>query len=313
MADVRALLAAERSSRRLTHPDISYTKSGLIQCTVCHLNIRSESLWEGHLKSANHRKNASAALDAVPVSKKRKVEDDVDTLQRDEETRKKNKSVRIKGVPEGFFDAGLKGDGGVEAEASPVEEAEPDDPTITIDSGSRAEDPSALPSDGSAFQPVNPDADPSAPPAPAPPHTVDEDEWAAFERDLAPLTRSPPPALASTTTLYAATTISAPALSAAEIEAQKAQQSSSTRRDREAEAQDEKEESEARLQDEFAVMEEMEERVRKLREKREALRQPAVGVDIRQDEEEKEEDVKEPNRDEEEDDDDDDEVDDWFS
>src|ERR1700755_2065588 len=60
MTDVRALLAAERQSRRISHPHLSYAKSGILLCNVCNLNVKSEALWDGHLKSANHRKNVAA-------------------------------------------------------------------------------------------------------------------------------------------------------------------------------------------------------------------------------------------------------------
>ncbi|KAF7505494.1 hypothetical protein GJ744_000741 [Endocarpon pusillum] len=57
--NIRSLLRAELSTRRITHPHASYanSKSSLLSCTVCHLVIKSESLWEGHLRSANHRRN----------------------------------------------------------------------------------------------------------------------------------------------------------------------------------------------------------------------------------------------------------------
>ncbi|RMZ81704.1 hypothetical protein DV737_g2433, partial [Chaetothyriales sp. CBS 132003] len=69
-ADVRALLAAERKARRISHPLLTYTKSGQLLCTVCQLNIKSEALWEGHLRSANHRRNATAKAAAGEEAEK---------------------------------------------------------------------------------------------------------------------------------------------------------------------------------------------------------------------------------------------------
>ena len=82
MADVRALLAAERQARRISHPYLTYTKSGQLLCNVCQLNVKSEALWEGHLRSANHKKNARAAQEASSRSLKRKL-DDVEEAEED--------------------------------------------------------------------------------------------------------------------------------------------------------------------------------------------------------------------------------------
>ncbi|RMZ90391.1 hypothetical protein DV736_g2384, partial [Chaetothyriales sp. CBS 134916] len=68
--DVRALLAAERKARRISHPLLTYTKSGQLLCNVCQLNVRSEALWEGHLRSANHGKNAASKAAAVEGTEK---------------------------------------------------------------------------------------------------------------------------------------------------------------------------------------------------------------------------------------------------
>ncbi len=111
---------------------------------------------------------------------------------------------------------------------------------------------------------------------------IDEDEWAAFERDLATITQAPKPSSRTQEDKYALATISAPAVSAAELAQRQKQTKRSQsepestakvkRRDYEAEAQEEREEEEARMTEEFAVMEEMEEKVRRLREMREKLR-----------------------------------------
>ncbi|RMD44856.1 hypothetical protein DV735_g449, partial [Chaetothyriales sp. CBS 134920] len=41
-ADVRALLAAERKARRISHPLLTYTRSGQLLCNACQLNVREE-------------------------------------------------------------------------------------------------------------------------------------------------------------------------------------------------------------------------------------------------------------------------------
>lgn len=105
------------------------------------------------------------------------------------------------------------------------------------------------------------------------PADVDESEWAAFEAEVAPLAAAAPPD-------YASHTIVAAPVTATQMEAQAAEDG---RRKLEVEADAEEEDEERRLEDEFEVMEEMEERVRKLREKREALKNATlVGADTGQ-------------------------------
>ena len=55
MADVRALLRQQRAARRIEHPHASYTDAGKLMCTACQESIKTESLWDGHLRSAGHR------------------------------------------------------------------------------------------------------------------------------------------------------------------------------------------------------------------------------------------------------------------
>lgn len=102
-----------------------------------------------------------------------------------------------------------------------------------------------------------------------PQNIINEDEWAAFERDVVAATRVPEPLAA----LAAAPTISAVPVSAEELAAQKQQQEKqSLTRTRETEAQGEREDAARFLEDEFDEMEQLEERVRRLKNMREALR-----------------------------------------
>ncbi|KAE8151391.1 hypothetical protein BDV25DRAFT_138914 [Aspergillus avenaceus] len=141
---------------------------------------------------------------------------------------------------------------------------------------------------------------------------VDEDEWAAFEREVAAPTRVPqaPAALA------AAATISAAPVSAEQLAEQQKKEKETIARGREAEAEGEREDAARFLEDEFDEMEQLEERVRRLKHKREELRQmrateergtPPVDIShsaVSASEEKAQ-------NDEEEDDDDDDDDDDW--
>jgi len=299
MTDVRALLAAERQSRRITHPHLSYTKSGMLICTICNLNVKSEALWEGHLRSANHRKNVQSTQEnTAGKGQKRKIEDVDEPLEEryeaDTDRRKKPKSQsEIMAAEERVGRSEV-------APVSELEELEESSSPSEEENPIATSTPVADPSDGPArITSAN-----GSNPIPA----VDEDEWAAFEREVAPLTATRP--------AYSAT-ISAAPVSATQIEEQAEEDK---RRRLETEAEDEKEEGERRLEEEFDVMEEMEERVRKLREKRAALKSAVkVGDDTGQgksmaedDSNEKEEaqDVKDES---DEHDDDDDDEDDWYS
>lgn len=92
---------------------------------------------------------------------------------------------------------------------------------------------------------------------------VDEDEWAAFEADIA-ATEAP---------VAEDAVISAPAMSAADLAARSREEESVQRKERlEAEMEGEKEDAARKLEVEFEEMEELEMRLQKLKEKREALR-----------------------------------------
>ncbi|KAK4695176.1 hypothetical protein P7C71_g2518, partial [Lecanoromycetidae sp. Uapishka_2] len=100
--------------------------------------------------------------------------------------------------------------------------------------------------------------------------SIDEDEWAAFERDVA---TPPPEASTSILALNSSATITAAPMTAAEIAAQAREQANTqSKESREVELEGEKEDAARALEEEFDEMEGLEERVRRLREMREALR-----------------------------------------
>jgi hypothetical protein len=111
----------------------------------------------------------------------------------------------------------------------------------------------------------------SIPPAEAPavPQAVDEDEWAAFEREVAAPTRVTPQKPAA---LAAAATISAAPITTEELAALQQKENEEMRRNREAEAEGEREDAARFLEEEFDEMEQLEERVRRLKQMREQLR-----------------------------------------
>lgn len=264
MADVRSLLRNERASRRITHPQASYANNGTLVCLICHTQIKSESLWDTHLKSAAHLKRFQNLRDGVsnPAAdtngrRKRKADDG------DEDSRKKTKPVD--GLPDGFFDESST-TRSVGTDFTPEPEnlnEEPQADTVSAE---------AAPSEQTAHSAGVPAGffDTSSKGTPAPKTAIDEDEWAAFERDVA---TPPPEALAAPSALTAAATISAAPLTAAEIAARSREEASiQTKERREMELEGEKEDAALRLEEEFEEMEELEERVKRLRQKREELR-----------------------------------------
>lgn len=55
MADVRSLLRQQREARRIEHPHAAYSDAGKLLCVVCHERIKTEALWDGHIRGAGHR------------------------------------------------------------------------------------------------------------------------------------------------------------------------------------------------------------------------------------------------------------------
>lgn len=98
---------------------------------------------------------------------------------------------------------------------------------------------------------------------------VDEDEWAAFEREVAAPSRAPQAPAA----ISAEATISAAPVTTEELAAEQDRDKVSTARAREAELEGEREDAARFMEEEFDEMEQLEERVRRLKHMREELRQ----------------------------------------
>lgn len=264
MADVRSLLRNERASRRITHPQASYTNNGTLVCLTCHTQIKSESLWDTHVKSAAHvkrsqnlREGASKSAADTNGTRKRKADDG------DRDSRKKTKPVDV--LPDGFFDESSNTQDvetylGPEAENMGEEQHED---TMSAEAAPPKQQAHSAGVPAGFF-------DASTNGAPTPTTAIDEDEWAAFERDVA---TPPAETSAAPSALTAAATISAAPLTAAEIAARSREETSTqTKERREVELEGEKEDAALRLEEEFEEMEELEARVKRLRQKREELR-----------------------------------------
>lgn len=100
------------------------------------------------------------------------------------------------------------------------------------------------------------------------PMAVDEDEWAAFEREVAAPSRVPQVPAA----LSAEATISAAPITNEELAAQQAREKAAATQSRDAELENEREDAARFMEEEFDEMDQLEERVRKLKQKREELR-----------------------------------------
>ncbi|GAB1742022.1 hypothetical protein NU219Hw_g7415t1 [Hortaea werneckii] len=244
MADVRSMLRAERASRRITHPNASYTSDGRLLCNLCETMIKSEAAWQGHLHSTGHTlrldraREAAAARNVEPAGRKRKAET-LDSPSPDDKKRARSAGEEAPDADRQAVEEGGDGDGD---SAAPVNVARPTE----------------VPANGGA--------------PPATDDAVDEAELAAFERELAAM-EQPSDAAAA---IQADATISAAPLTAEELAAQAREEQSAQRGRHDAELEDEREDAALALQEEFEEMDSLEQRLRKLREKREALRKGSM-------------------------------------
>ncbi|KAM0279728.1 hypothetical protein ACHAQH_004419 [Verticillium albo-atrum] len=310
MSDVRSLLRQQRAARRIDHPNAAYSEAGKLLCTLCHEGIKTESLWDTHIRSSNHREKSQQQLAAQKRSAvvdketngthKRKHDSDSDgeDVVIDEATARKKRSRNDMNTP---------ARSGSESSSADVDETSRDqgtqptkDQTLTpptlnrrtsttpVQGGemlipSRPATPHHKDGTSSTATPLGPSPlipqeanAPSERPGNAVSSTattqqkVDEDEWAAFEADIA----------AASAPYADDAVISAPAMTAEEHAANARTEEEEREKRRllaEEDMADEKEEATRALETEFEEMEELEARVRKLKERREALRkQPDV-------------------------------------
>ncbi|CAO1597134.1 hypothetical protein XANCAGTX0491_000957 [Xanthoria calcicola] len=268
MVSVRAMLRNERTNRRIAQPHLTYSTTGTLICQICHTQIKTEALWKKHLESAAHISNLQMKRDAASAapalveatnkssgSKKRKADDDGS----DDDTRKRTRA-------QDASDSVEKGRQGVtlaDSAQDPVQS-----PNGRKRQRSTGIEESQTQSSIIDHKP-KPDGGPSNSPMQRPGKTddpIDEDEWAAFQREVA----SPPP---ETSAFTAAADISAAPMTAAELAAQTREQASRQAKERmEADLEGEKEDAARQMEEELDEMAELEDRVKRLREKRELLR-----------------------------------------
>ncbi|KAK6203759.1 hypothetical protein LQW54_008771 [Pestalotiopsis sp. IQ-011] len=294
MSDARSLLRAHRAANRIEHPHAAYSDAGKLLCKLCREIIRSEAVWDTHLRSPDHRQK-EVDLVAVPApsieSAGKRKHDDVEEMdatpgdglehplpkKRNRTASTTNGDQEKSGTPPGL---------NRRTSTTPAQGFEisiPSRPaTPQVGEGSQTSTPNLPPLGRSPLIGLGPERSGTPNTSHMPISTeslivptitateplasgaIDEAEWAAFEAEVA----SPD---------YADAVISAPALSAGEVAA-KSQEEENERRKYllDTEIADEKEDATRALEDEFDEMEQLESRVRKLKERREELRKGSV-------------------------------------
>ncbi|RDA90839.1 hypothetical protein CP533_1546 [Ophiocordyceps camponoti-saundersi (nom. inval.)] len=284
MADARSLLRQQRAARRVQHPYAAYTDGGKLLCTLCRLQVKAESLWEKHLLSEGHRELSSksegdSTTTTTVLAQKRRLDeaDDGDDgresrVEDDMLRRKRSKLEAVSPVES------VKSGGGGAATTAASEQ-------LAVASPSLMRRTSTTPSQGVELQIPSRPATPSRRDTPsssasgiAPPPSrrragsnltptttaqqVDESEWAAFEAEVA----------VEAAPYHEDAVISAPAMTAEESAAAKALGEQTDKLKVDIDLEEEREEAARAMEDEFQDMQELEERVKRLKDRREALR-----------------------------------------
>ena len=243
MADVRALLRAERQKRKINHPHASYTTDGKLHCNLCAVPIKNESAWQGHLHTSQHTLRLGKAQDGAAAQeiggggKKRKASA-LDSPAPEERKKAKPTTPEAQVEEESGATSEPNGNNANGDHLSPHDSPQTEQNTKQTDSRSKAE--------------------------------IDAAELANFERELADLEAEMPPR----TILPLQPTISAAPMTAEEVAAQASAEHTDRRSRRDAELEAEKEDAENMLDEEFEQMQSLEDRVKRLKERRDALRKP---------------------------------------
>ncbi|KAK6521846.1 hypothetical protein TWF506_002049 [Arthrobotrys conoides] len=284
--DARKLLAASRKSRRITSPYASYSLAGALFCNICsNTPIKYESLWSAHIASPQHISNVAIRGGTVSTgktnshkrpaespaidqdSRNRKSGDDGQTASKRLKTTKAD--VKNLALPVGFFDE--DDDEDEEGIISTGEVIEPDDekspPPPAQDTNQQPT--TVLPSSAPKL-PADFFSTTSTSKSKAAEENLD-DEWAAFQADIAETEEETAKPNSAPTATH---TISAPALTTAQLQQQDEDSASSLNaRNARTIAEEEMEDARAALAEFFDEQSSLEERVARLKERREMLRQ----------------------------------------
>ncbi|KAF3273862.1 hypothetical protein TWF970_008274 [Orbilia oligospora] len=292
--DARKLLAASRKSRRITSPYASYSLAGALFCNICsNTPIKSESLWDAHIASSQHKSNVAIRGGTVSTgktnshkrpaespaidndSRNRRSGDDGQTASKRLKTAKAD--VKNLALPVGFFDEDEDED--EEGIISTGEVIEPDDensppPPPPVQNTNQQQPTTALPSSSTKL-PADFFSTTSTSKTKGTEGSLD-DEWAAFQADIAEAEEE---IALPNVTATANHTISAPALTTAQLQQEDEESASSLdARNARTIAEEEMEDARAALADFFDEQSSLEERVARLKERREMLRQVSTTV-----------------------------------
>ncbi|KAF4595720.1 Zinc finger protein [Ophiocordyceps camponoti-floridani] len=294
MADARSLLRQQRAARRIQHPHAAYSEAGKLLCTLCRQQVKAEGLWEKHLLSDGHKERlllrvregeekdavvVAAAPAPAPASTatanptlKRRLDqsDALDDKQDDQDNHPAEDTLRRK---RSKMDVVSPVDALRSSVASPpsltrrhsttpsqgVELQIPSRPATP----SHRDTPSSTASGAAASRRrAGSNLTPTATPQ------VDESEWAAFEADVAPdAAQYDQDAVISAPVMTADESAAAAAAAAA---SENLKSEGKTKAD--ADIEDERDEAARAMEDELQDMHELEERVKRLKDKRDALR-----------------------------------------
>ncbi|KAJ4288711.1 hypothetical protein N0V88_007245 [Collariella sp. IMI 366227] len=304
MADVRALLRQQRAARRIEHPHASYSDTGKLTCAVCHEYVKTESLWDGHLRSAGHRQRLQALHEASAknsangyagfvadsgkqsaLSNKRKlVESDEEMADQDDDTAPRKRAKADIPPAEQVAETPAKKEDGAQSKpiTPPLNRRTSGTPTLGVE----MQIPSRPATPNSGGTPMA--TTPKAAPIGRSPLIPDEP---ILSQPHPPVTSAPAiqlaaPAPASVdedewaafeADLVHEKSITKPTGSSSSARQRREEERAKRRALVDIQLEDEKEDATRALETEFEIMEDLEARARRLRERREALRLQSNG------------------------------------
>lgn len=242
MSDVRSMLRGERASRKVKHSQAAYTSTGQLMCSVCRCPVKSAAQWETHLQSEGHLalvqkiksiRHATPDKDGGDKKRKRKADPDDGASAK-----------RLRNLSSPTLDTSSLPASDPLTSPPPTSATSENLPNRSIKQ-KRPERPAATPADDG----------------------VDEEEWAAFEREM----KEAEDAEKQKSFEKASAEGREKPLTAQE-QATKAIEEESIQRDKRQEAaKDEADDAEVEAEDELSTMASLDKRMQDWRAKREAM------------------------------------------
>ncbi|CAD6500555.1 BgTH12-06265 [Blumeria graminis f. sp. triticale] len=227
----------DQATHRIKHQYASYSTTNSLLCTLCNTQIRSESLWNQHLQSTGHTfqagKQHSIALEE-PETTERSLNNDFNKKKRKASVEEDSSSLKRSKLEIELLENSSVSNPEFHVEQLPI--------------SARTFSQTAVPDGANNFESM-----------------IDEDEWAAFEADVA---------LDKTGERLSDWVISAPPVKLAEDIKKANPENEYLQRKEQLEQQIEadKEDALQKIEEEYEKMENLEARVKRLRARREELR-----------------------------------------